>query len=90
MELPRFGSTDRRLEIVALCKALNRKGKPVETNTPDPSEKWTVKIESELTGDCKKTDQVTDLYGVDHPLVSGDLLNEGSANVRISEHHGWK
>ena len=75
VNLPRLGSTKRRLEIIALCKELNRKGKPVETNTPDPSEKWTVKIESELTGDCKKIDQVTGLYGVNmNGEFSGDLL----------------
>lgn len=34
----RKGNTARRHEIAAICKELNRKGKPVETNTPDPSE----------------------------------------------------
>jgi hypothetical protein len=90
VQLNRFGSMERRDEIISLCKELNRKGKPVETNTPDPSEKWTAKIESELTGDCKKTDQVTDLYGVGHPWETGDLLNEATPCVLISEHHGWK
>lgn len=80
----------RRDEIIAACRTLNRKGKPVETNTPDPSEKWTVKIESELTGDCKKTNRVTDLYGINAPMFLGEILNEGTPNVRISEHHGWK
>lgn len=48
----------RRDEIIALCKILNRKGKPVETNTPNDSEKES-KIESELHGDVKRALLVT-------------------------------
>ena len=41
VQLKKFGTTKRRQEIIALCSELNRKGKPVETNTPDCPEKWT-------------------------------------------------
>ena len=58
VQLKRLGSTERRLEIVALCKELNRKGKPVETNTPDCPNNGQM-IESDLTGDCERAPLVT-------------------------------
>lgn len=90
VQLDRTKGTKRRLEIIAICKQLNHKGKPVETNTPDCSISEQM-IESDLPGDRKKADRVIDLYGVNHrPLYTGDILNELTPNVRISEHHGWK
>lgn len=46
-------NVERRIEIARLCKELNKKGKPVTTNTPDCLENGQ-KIESELIGDNER------------------------------------
>jgi hypothetical protein len=58
VQLERFGSTERRQEIISLCSKLNRKGKPVETNTPDCPETGQM-IESDLVGDHESAPVVT-------------------------------
>lgn len=43
---------ERRVELARICKELNKKGKPVTTNTQDsPVDELEMKIESELLGD---------------------------------------
>lgn len=50
----------RRSELARICKELNKKGKPVETNTQDsPEDDMEMKIESELIGDYERADVVT-------------------------------
>lgn len=80
IDLP-YDSGKRREEIFQRLKVLNQKGPlSVETNTLDSSisfqngTKLTEKIESDLTGDSKKDDLVTGQYGINHPLITGDII----------------
>jgi hypothetical protein len=91
IDLP-YNSGIRREQIFQRLKVLNQKGPTsLETNTQDDSlfidES---KIEPELTGDSKNDALVTGQYGINsHPMFTGDILNEGTKNVLISEHHNY-
>jgi hypothetical protein len=57
LRLP-YGSPEQRQKIANSIRTLNRQDNSVETNTQDSSQNE-LKIESELTGDCKSDPVVT-------------------------------